>query len=98
MKKDIKLNLPIEHYIVYDISENACELITAYSRLSTNFPNNKDFKYWRIRFEYWVNYKDNIKNMEIDTLEKVHDEIDRTYAETRLILDLEIRLLKECKK
>lgn len=93
MKKDIDLNLPVEHYIVYDISENAHQLITVYSRLSTNFKDHKDFKYWRTRFEYWVNYKHNIKNMGIDTLEKVSDEIDRTYAETRLMLDLEMELL-----
>lgn len=93
MKRDIELNLPVEHYIVYDISENAHQLITVYSRLSTNFPTHKDFKYWRTRFEYWVNYSHNIKNMGIDTLEKVSNEIDRTFAETRLMLDLEIRLI-----
>lgn len=92
MKRDIDLNLPVEHYLVYDISENAHELITVYSRLSTSFPDHKDFKYWRTRFEYWVNYKHNIKNVGIDTLEKVSDEIDRTYAETRLMLDLETTL------
>lgn len=92
MKRDIALNLPVEHYLVYDIKENAEELITVYSRLSTKFPNHKDFKYWRTRFNYWVDYKHNIKNMGIDNLEKVSDEIDRTYAETRLMLDLEKEL------
>jgi hypothetical protein len=94
MKRDIDLNLPVEHYLVYDISENAHQLITIYSRLSTNFPDHKDFKYWRTRFEYWVNYKQNIKNMGIDTLEKVSDEIDRTYSERHLMNDLELELLK----
>lgn len=97
MKIDISLNLPVEHYIVYDISENAHELITVYSRLSTNFPDHKDFKYWRNRFDYWVNYKHNIKNMGIDTLEKVSDEIDKTYAEIRLMLGLEMELLRNKK-
>ena len=92
MKSDIRLNLPVEHYLVYDIKENAEELITVYSRLSSNYPNHKDFKYWRTRFQYWIDYKYNIKNMGIDTLEKVSDEIDRTYAETRLMLDLEKEL------
>lgn len=95
MKSDISLNLPVEHYLVYDIKENAEELITVYSRLSINYPNHKDFKYWRTRFQYWVDYKHNIKNMGIDTLEKVSDEIDRTYAETRLALDLEKELRTE---
>jgi hypothetical protein len=92
MLKNANLNLPVEHYIIYDITENAQELITVYSRLSTKYPDHKDFKYWRTRFEYWVNYKHNIKNMGIDTLDKVSDEIDKTYAETRLMLDLEISL------
>lgn len=92
MKRDIDLNLPVEHYIVYDITENAHELITVYARLSSNFPKHVDFKYWRARFEYWVNYKDNIKNMGIDTLEKVSREIDRTYAERLLMGDLESEL------
>jgi hypothetical protein len=95
MKRDLDLNLPVEHYLVYDISENADQLITIYSRLSSNFPDHKDFKYWRTRFEYWVNYKHNIKNMGIDTLEKVSDEIDRTYAETWLMLNLEKELIAE---
>lgn len=95
MKSDIRLNLPVEHYLVYDIKENAEELITVYSRVSGKYPNHKDFKYWRTRFNYWVDYKHNIKNMRIDTLEKVSDEIDRTYAETRLMLDLEKELRTE---
>lgn len=95
MKSDIRLNLPVEHYLVYDIKENAEELITVYSRVSGKYPNHKDFKYWRTRFNYWVDYKHNIKNMGIDTLEKVSDEIDRTYAETRLMLDLEKELRTE---
>lgn len=98
MRKNIDLNLSVEHYLTYDIKENAEELITGYSRLSRNYPNHKDFKYWRTRFEYWVNYKHNIEKMGIDTLEKVNNEIDRTYAETHLMLDLETKLLIEYKK
>ena len=98
MKRDIDLNLPVEHYLVYDIKENAQELITVYSRVSGKYPNHQDFKYWRTRFNYWVDYKYNIKNMGIDNLEKVSDEIDRTYAETRLMLDLEKELRIESEK
>jgi len=88
-----KMEFSVEHYLTYDIKENAEQLATVYARLSRNFPNDKDFKYWRTRFDYWVDYKHNIPNMGIDTLEKVHNEIDRTSAETRLMLDLEIRLI-----
>lgn len=92
---DNNLNLPIEHYIIYDISENAHELITVYSRLSSNFPEHKDYKYWRTRFSYWVSYKNNIKSMGIDSLEKVRNEIDRTYGERQLMRELENKLLNK---
>ena len=90
---DNNLNLPVEHYIIYDITDNAKELITVYSRLSSNFPDHKDYKYWRTRFTYWVNYKNNIKSMGIDSLEKVRNEIDRTYSERLLMRELEKELL-----
>jgi hypothetical protein len=98
MKKEFDLKLPVEHYIIYDISENAHELITIYSRLSINFPTHKDFEYWQTRFEYWVNYHHNIKNLGIDTLEKVSNEIDRTYAERHLMNETEDKLLSARKK
>ena len=87
-----EMEFSVEHYLTYDIKENAEQLLAIYSRLSSNFPKDKDFKYWRTRFDYWVDYKHNIRNMGIDTLEKAHKEIDRTFAETRLMLDLEISL------
>lgn len=94
MNEDENLDLPIEHYIVYDINENANELITVYSRLSSNFPEHKDYKYWRTRFNYWVSYKNNIKNLAIDSLEKVRKEIDRTYSERLLMRETENKLLE----
>ena len=97
MDEDIRLNLPVRHYIVYDINDNADELITVYSRLSSNFPDHKDYQYWRTRFKYWVDYSNNIDNLGIDTLEKVSKEIDRTYGERKLMRDLENKLLQERK-
>ena len=87
-----EMEFSVEHYLTYDIKENSEQLAAIYSRLTSNFPKDKDFKYWRTRFDYWVDYRQNIRNMGIDTLEKAHKEIDRTFAETRLMMDLESRL------
>lgn len=92
---DKDLDLPIEHYITYDLNENTDELITVYSRLLSNFQENKEYNYWRIRLNYWVNYRNNIKNLGIDSLEKVRIEIDRTYSERFLMRETEIKLLAE---
>lgn len=92
---DEDLDLPFEHYITYDLNENTDELITVYSRLSSNFPEHKEFNYWRIRYNYWVSYKNNIQNLAIDSIEKVRKEIDRTYSERLLMRETETNLLKE---
>lgn len=79
--------------VYYEIINHAVrELTRAYFKLAYNYSSHTDVKYWNQKEREWRQYGSEIKNMVIESKEKVQQEIDRIINEYKEVLEIEKKI------
>ena len=64
-------------------------LAGAYTRMSINYPNHRDSKFWDEQGLLWARYERAIKDLVFNTQEEGNKEIERLSAELKKVLAIE---------
>lgn len=79
--------------VYYEVINHAVrELTRAYFKLAYNYSSHSDVKYWNQKEREWREYGSEIKNMFIESKEKVQEEIDRILNEYKEVLEIEKKI------